>query len=179
MVCGFNVFGDDKFIHRFHYADGEVILSDITCIIYVELPKIKSMVEKPFDQMTQEERWAIMIEYANDKNFSAKISDFKSKEEFDMAMNILSAVSNSELERMEYISHQKYLMDQSHNKYITQWIKEKAQEEGRQEGLQKGMEKGIKIGLLQTAKNLFAANMPIEEVSKYTGLSVDELKDLQ
>jgi predicted transposase/invertase (TIGR01784 family) len=195
MVCGFTVFDDDRFIHRFHYADGGLILDDITCIIYVELPKIKSVIEKSFEEMTQDERWAVLIECANDKRFSAKVSEFKGREEFDMAINILSAVSKSELERMEYISHQKYQMDLSHNKHITQWIRQKAAEEGLQQGLEQGLQQGLQQGLEQgleqgieqgrqeaitdTAKNLLRNGVSPELVSAGTKLSLSEVEELQ
>jgi predicted transposase/invertase (TIGR01784 family) len=80
MVCDFPVFDDEKFIHRFHYRDGELTLNDITCIIYVELPKIKKAAEKSFPEMTPEERWAFLIEYADDKKFFAKAKEFTAKE---------------------------------------------------------------------------------------------------
>jgi hypothetical protein len=59
MVCDFNVFDDDRFMHRFTFSDGEITLSEICCIIYVELPKIKDSLQKPFEQMTDDERWAV------------------------------------------------------------------------------------------------------------------------
>jgi predicted transposase/invertase (TIGR01784 family) len=179
MVCGFTVFNDDKFIHRFHYADGGLILDDITCIIYVELPKIKSVIEKPFEEMTQDERWAVLIECANDKRFSAKVNEFKGKEEFDMAMNILSAVSKNELERMEYISHQKYQMDLSHNKHITQWIRQKAAEEGLEQGLQQGLQQGRQEAIIDTAVNLLKNGISPEQVAAGTKLSLSEVEKLQ
>ena len=45
-------------------------------------------------------------------------------------------------------------------------------------GLEKGLEKGMKKGILQTAKNLINMNMSFEDISKATGLSLEEIASL-
>jgi predicted transposase/invertase (TIGR01784 family) len=45
MICDYTVFDDEKFLHRFVYADGGLKLTDICSIIYVELPKIKDRLQ--------------------------------------------------------------------------------------------------------------------------------------
>lgn len=45
-------------------------------------------------------------------------------------------------------------------------------------GLEKGLEKGMKKGILQTAKNLINMNMSFEDISKATGLSIEEIESL-
>ncbi|MDR0944062.1 MAG: Rpn family recombination-promoting nuclease/putative transposase, partial [Ruminococcus sp.] len=93
MICGFNVFGDDKFIHHFYFADKETVLGKLLCIIYVELPKIVDKVNTPFSELTDEERWAILIENADKKNFTAKAEEYMDREDFSMAMDMLSSFS--------------------------------------------------------------------------------------
>ena len=55
-------------------------------------------------------------------------------------------------------------------------------EEGEKRGIKQGVEKGKKEGekkkAIDIAKNLLLANMDIEFVSKTTGLSVKEIKEL-
>jgi predicted transposase/invertase (TIGR01784 family) len=58
-----------------------------------------------------------------------------------------------------------------------------AREEGLEEGLEKGREEGLKEGIqkakCEDALNMLADGLPVEKVSKYTGLPVDAVKKLQ
>ena len=40
-------------------------------------------------------------------------------------------------------------------------------------------ERGEEIGIIKTAKNLLQLNIAIEDISKATGLSIKELKELE
>ena len=56
-------------------------------------------------------------------------------------------------------------------------------EQGRQEGLEQGIEQGIEIGkkesLIEVAKSMLDASIPISDITKYTGLSVSEIENLK
>jgi predicted transposase/invertase (TIGR01784 family) len=77
MICDYIVFGDDKFIHKFYYKDGDLVLSDYCSIIYVELPKIRKSLSKSVDEMTDDERWAVFIEWVSDNKFKEKAREFE------------------------------------------------------------------------------------------------------
>ena len=47
-----------------------------------------------------------------------------------------------------------------------------------QEGLEKGLEKGLKQAHIDDARIMKSDNMPIELISKYTGLTVEEIEAL-
>lgn len=53
-----------------------------------------------------------------------------------------------------------------------------AKEEGISQGISQGYTSGINDGIKQTAKNLLSMNMPIEDISKATGLSIEEIKKI-
>lgn len=69
--------------------------------------------------------------------------------------------------------------------------KEKARKEGLEEGLKEGMEqglekgfeegieKGIEKGIQQIVKNMIDMNVDIEDISKTTGLSIEEIENLK
>ena len=42
-----------------------------------------------------------------------------------------------------------------------------------------GLNKGISQGIKQTAKNLLSMNMKVEDISKATGLSIEEINNLK
>ncbi|MFP3034740.1 MAG: transposase, partial [Candidatus Tisiphia sp.] len=58
-----------------------------------------------------------------------------------------------------------------------------ARDEGKQEGRQEGRQEGIQIGhqkgKIEVAKNLLKASISIDIISQTTGLSPDEIKQLQ
>ena len=55
----------------------------------------------------------------------------------------------------------------------------KNEEEGISQGISQGYTSGINDGIKQTAKNLLSMNMPIEDISKATGLSIEEINKLK
>jgi len=53
-----------------------------------------------------------------------------------------------------------------------------AKEEARQAGLKEGIKEGTKKTLITTAKNLKDLNIPPEQISKATGLTISEINNL-
>ena len=51
--------------------------------------------------------------------------------------------------------------------------------EGRQAGMQVGREQGFTEGVMQTAKNLLDIGLSVENISKATGLSCNEIEKLK
>ena len=49
---------------------------------------------------------------------------------------------------------------------------------GLEQGLEQGIEQGVEQGIIKIAKNLINLDMPLDKISKATGLSVDELNKL-
>ncbi|MGI5172609.1 Rpn family recombination-promoting nuclease/putative transposase [Treponema sp. OMZ 840] len=50
--------------------------------------------------------------------------------------------------------------------------------DAREEGIQQGIEQGTYQKAFETAKNLLAMNLPIENIAQATGLSIEEVKAL-
>ena len=51
-------------------------------------------------------------------------------------------------------------------------------EEGKRIGIEEGLQQGISESRIEIAKNMFKHNEPIEKISQYTNISIDELKKL-
>ena len=62
---------------------------------------------------------------------------------------------------------QKYMSEEEDKKKIQNSLLSEAKEEG------------ISQGIKQTAKNLLSMNMPLEDISKATGLSIEEINNLK
>jgi predicted transposase/invertase (TIGR01784 family) len=163
ILCDFSVFGgikeDEKFIHRFTFSDGDLQLTDKIIIVFVELPKIKKLINTPTDKLSSEEKWALYIEFFGNKDFYGKVSEFENKEEFKMAKEILSNISQNEEERFRYLSRLKFQTDLTHNQAV-------ARDEGKAEGL------------LEAAKNLLRFGVDKSIIAQSTGLSAEDIEKL-
>ena len=51
--------------------------------------------------------------------------------------------------------------------------------DGIKQGLKQGLEQGVKQTKIETAKSMFKDKMPVETISKYTGLSIEEINKLE
>ena len=73
---------------------------------------------------------------------------------------------------------QKYMSEEEDKKKIQNSLLSEAKEEGISQGIEQGYTSGINDGIKQTAKNLLSMNMPLEEISKATGLSIEEINEI-
>jgi len=62
---------------------------------------------------------------------------------------------------------------------LTPLEKTKPYQEGRQEGLQEGLQEGRQEERREIARNLLRDRMPLEKVAQLTGLTLDEVQQLQ
>ena len=78
---------------------------------------------------------------------------------------------------------QKYMSEEEDKRKIQNSLLSEAKEEGISQGYTSGINDGISKGVSQEkiniAKNLLSMNMPIEDISKATGLSINEIKGLK
>ena len=57
--------------------------------------------------------------------------------------------------------------------------RQQGKEEGLAEGLEKGKEEGEHNAKIETAKNLLSIGLSVDQISKATGLSIEDIKVLQ
>jgi len=94
-------FADKELIHDFIYYDPKTCISlgGKTRIITIELVKSKPLVEKPIEEMTTAELWAVFFEYLTDEEKRAKMIDIINHEEgIAMAVETLSNITQNEIE---------------------------------------------------------------------------------
>ena len=70
---------------------------------------------------------------------------------------------------------QKYMSEEEDKKKIQNSLLSEA----RENGINDGISKGVSQEKVSIAKNLLSMNMPIEDISKATGLSVEEINKLK
>ena len=83
---------------------------------------------------------------------------------------------------MEKDNYQKSVLEYEDVKRAVEYARETAAkvffEKGMEKGLEEGREEGIEEALLQTAKNLLAKGISVDDVSEATGLSIDRVRAL-
>ena len=147
---------DDVFLHTFEYYDPEhnISLNGKTRIITLELCKLDSIVEKPANELSSAERWAIFFEYLTDEKKYDKIKEIIEQEEgIAMANEVLITISAEEKERFRLMEEEDQLM--TYYSDIEASISE-------------GIEIGINVGVERERKEMLTL---IDNVS-----SLDELK---
>ena len=73
---------------------------------------------------------------------------------------------------------QKYMSEEEDKKKIQNSLLSEAKEEGISQGIEQGYTSGINDGIKQTAKSMLNKNMPIEDISDITGLSIEEINKI-
>jgi predicted transposase/invertase (TIGR01784 family) len=94
-------FPDENFAHNFLYydPDNRVPLGGRTRIITVELVKTRPVVDKPVEEMTNAELWAVFFQYLTDKDKRGKIIEIINREEgIAMALDTLVNITQDEVE---------------------------------------------------------------------------------
>ena len=74
---------------------------------------------------------------------------------------------------------QKYMSEEEDKKKIQNSLLSEAKEEGISQGYTSGINDGIFKEKVSIAKNLLSMNMPLEDISKATGLSIGNLNELK
>ena len=74
---------------------------------------------------------------------------------------------------------QKYMSEEEDKKKIQNSLISEAKNEGISEGIKQGISQGISEEKNNVAKNLLSMNMTLEDISKATGLTIDEIKKIK
>ena len=145
-------FPDEDFFHNFEYYDParRVSLNGRTRILTLELSKLDNVAQKPTEEMSAQELWAVYFRYLKENSMRAKINEILTREEgIAMASEVLLNISRDEDERARLMSEYNYQLD-IQSKLVH------AEREGRQAGRQEI------VDLLKSGK-------PLEEVLKEYG----------
>ena len=129
----------------------------------LELSKLEEIVEKPIDEMSAQEHWAIFFKYLTDKSKRKEINKIIELEEgIAMASELLKSISKDEIERARLMSEYKYQLD-TQSKLAS--AERKGMEKGIKKGIKKGMKKGIEKGQ-NYVMELMAQGLSYEEIKK-------------
>ena len=162
--------------------DNWEVVSENQRIIILELNKYKTTNDNFKDLLTNWVNFLKTPEYL--ENNPLKIEN----NELDKAIDKLEIMSKNDQERYYIQSIKDYERDRASEKY---WESVEARNKGLKEGLNKGLKEGLKKGLdkglkegeknksIEIAKNMLKDNVDINIISKYSGLSIEEINELK
>ncbi len=136
---------------------------DYLRFVFVELPKFqpRNIMEKKMAVL-----WLRFLTEINEDTVEAP-AELLENEEISKALSIVEKSAMSEAQLYAY----ERFWDAVNNEHVLM--------EGRyKEGMAEGMEKGMEKEKLEAALRMRADNMPIELISKYTGLTPEEIEAL-
>ena len=149
-------------------------MSDRLEFHFLELGKVDP--NKPIEEMSQIERLAVYLRYADDENYKDSIQEICGSEEgIIMAENLYRTVTKEEREAAWAECRMMYQHDIAS---MREDGRKAGLAEGRAEGEAIGLEKGAAQKQREIAKNLKQAGIPIEVIAENTGLSCEEIEKL-
>jgi len=155
-------FPDENFVHNFLYYDPDncVSLGGRTRIITVELVKTGPVADKPIEEMTNAERWAVFFQYLTDEEKRSKIIEIINQEEgIAMALDTLVNITQDEVEYARMSTLIKSELDY-------------------QSGMVGATRKGRNEASLDIARNFKKMGLPISQIAEGTGLPIETITQL-
>ncbi|MGR0481474.1 MAG: Rpn family recombination-promoting nuclease/putative transposase [Candidatus Electronema sp. V4] len=148
--------------------------SDDIELIFVELPKFSKQ-ENELTSIT--DKWLYFIKHAGELNFIPQsFTEPQLREAFDIANT--ACLSEEELEvqfkRHDFIRLQRGMLEKLEK--LTKVEEELAK---TKEALAQGVAEGVAKEKRETARNMLRENLPVDTVSKCTGLSREEIEQLR
>jgi len=162
ILAKYQFFPDEELIHDFIYYDPKthVSLGGKTRIITVELVKTEPVVEKPVEEMTNSELWAVFFQYLTDQEKRDKIIKIINREEgIAMAVETLSNITQDEVEYARMTTLIKSELD---------W----------RTGLFEAENKGRNEEKLENARKMKSLGFLTEQIQAVTGLSPEIIAQL-
>ena len=175
----------DKFIQHIMLKDDEnKKFSDKMSFLLIDLTKFAGEIN--FEQLTDEvQKWCYVIKNMwrlKESDIPAEETVFRELYE-NCKISKLSAMEKQEYEKsvLEY-EDVKDAIEYHHRMGKSEGINEgfiKGFEKGVEKGMEKGMEKGREEAIIQTAKNLLSMGMSVSDIAKATGLTENEVNQLE
>ena len=184
--------GNGNFFWRVYLKDDRnKIFSKKNVLYFVELSKFAAQLET-LDMADERNHWLYMLTQAvhlNQNDVEAmtpvfqrfyeecQIAKFTDMDKRNYVRNVLEFEDVKEMMECEREFAEQAGYERGVQEGMLQGI-EKGMEKGREEGMEKGREEGREEALLQTAKNLLALGIPLDNVAKATGLSEEQIRQL-
>lgn len=158
---------NDSVINRYSIrndAHPHAMLFDDLHLITIELPKLGN---DP-GRLNALEKQLYVIQNAG--RMSARPDEFSS-ENFDKLFGVINFASMSEEDQEMYESELRWILNRNSEL-------DTALDKGIRQGREEGIAKGIEQGKIDSARKMKAENVPIESISRWTGLTLEQIAEL-
>lgn len=164
----------DKFVHEFKLKDDDnEILTEELIIIFIELSKLKYILNKPISEMTSLEKWGIFLQYASNRDTIDVLNRIiETKGEIAMGSSLLQSISQDEFEQARQMSRRKFQTDMESARVFHF-------SEGEAKGRIEGKIEGALESQMDIAKNMITLGMDVDMIAKATGLSVGDIQAIR
>lgn len=146
-----------------------LLLSDRLEFHFLELGKVNG--NKPVDELTEIEKLAAYLKYASDEERQDYVQEILDSEGLAMTEDVYRKVTQDEIEYERMEARLKYKLQYNTDMSL-------ARQEGLEQGRAEGEAAGRKEMKLQLARTMKAEGESIEKISKYTGLTAEEIEEL-
>ena len=155
-----------------------LLLSDRLEFHFLELGKVNG--DKPVEKLTEAERLAAYLKYANDEDKQDYVQEIIYSEGLTMTENAYRKVTQDEIEYERMESRLKYQLQYNTDMSL-------ARQEGLELGLERGLEQGLERGLEQgrtegeavgIAKGEAAATVKLARAMKAKGLKTEAIAEI-
>lgn len=163
-----------------HIEHSEKVIDGLH-LIFVELPKFNP---HTYSEKKMQVLWLRYLTEINEQTREVP-EDLMANPEVKKAVTALEESAFTEAQLLGYekfwdiISVEKTLYNSAERRGMEKGMKkglEKGMEEGMEKGMEKGLEKGHEEEKNQIARKMKSDGLPIDIISKYTGLSVEEIE---
>lgn len=153
----------------------EQLLSDDIEIHVVEIPKLLQQwrEEKVNPWEDSFVRWLLLLPANEDEHLTHTLEAIAMNQDpiLQKAMDKWEHMSQDASFRQAYEAREKILMDEAAG--IAH-----ALNKGREQGLQEGLQEGKLAERIQLVRGMHKNGMPIEDIAKFTGLSIEEIREI-
>ncbi|MBR4004978.1 MAG: Rpn family recombination-promoting nuclease/putative transposase, partial [Treponema sp.] len=166
----FKIVNDTRLHHTYIYRekdDGEV-LSDIVQIHYIELPKIRDILKKEPEDLSEIEFWAMLIMGHEEPKVWDMLSGLTARqEEMKMAQTLLNTMSRDQQEWENQYGYERFVHD-----CISR------EKSAYSRGEEKGIQQGIAQKAMEAAENFLREGIPMETVSRCLELPLEKVQEI-
>ena len=130
-------------------------------VIFLDLVKVRRLIDKPVEQLTKAEKWGMFFAYADSERHQPYVRKVIESEEALMAADfIVRTMSKEDAEWFRQNSYENAVWDYNH-------------------GMYRAEKRGERRKALDAARNLLAMHLgTIEQIAQAIGLSVEEVQNL-
>lgn len=165
-ILAYNIFDEGSFheIARLKRDYENILLTNKLEFHYIQLPKFKEKCKRISNKL---EEWLTFIINDNKEEIKMINNEYVQKAEDE-----LEYINSDEEERMRAKFRERC-------EWNYQFNLESMKEYGKEQGFKQGIEQGIKEQSIKIAKRMLDKNEKIEYIMEITGLTEDEIKELQ